>query len=100
VTRFVTSGTDCRVSRLAARAIGAHGVSAADEPRVTTALSVEVRGSGASALRAWCGAQGGGDDRKEALAGPEHEREGHQPQLVDKVVLHQRGHEPAAGVEG
>jgi hypothetical protein len=36
---------------------------------------------------------------EEALAGPGHERVGHQPQLVDEVVLDQRPHEPAAGVD-
>ena len=33
---------------------------------------------------------------EEALAGPEHDRVDHQPQLVDQVVLHQRADEPDA----
>src|SRR5213080_3253622 len=34
---------------------------------------------------------------EEALAGPEHDREDLQPQLVDQVVLHQRVYELEAG---
>src|SRR3989442_5295247 len=34
---------------------------------------------------------------EEALAGPEHDREDLQPQLVDEVVLHERAHELVAG---
>jgi hypothetical protein len=36
---------------------------------------------------------------EESLAGPEHDRVDHQPQLVDQVVLQQRAHERAAGVD-
>jgi hypothetical protein len=36
---------------------------------------------------------------EEALTCPENERMGHQPQLVDQVVLHQRLHERAAAVD-
>jgi hypothetical protein len=37
----------------------------------------------------------------EALTCPENERVGHQPQLVDQVVLHQRLHEraPSRGIQ-
>ena len=36
---------------------------------------------------------------EEAPAGPEHDREDHQPQLVDEVMLDQRAHELVAGVD-
>src|ERR1700730_7309802 len=36
---------------------------------------------------------------EQTLACPNYAREGHQPQLVDEVVLHQGGHEPSAGVD-
>jgi len=31
------------------------------------------------------------------MAGPEHNRVDHQPQLVDEVVLYQRAHQATAG---
>lgn len=36
---------------------------------------------------------------EQALAGPEHDREDHQPQLVGQVMLDQRTGEPGTGVE-
>ena len=36
---------------------------------------------------------------EEALAASEHDREDHQPQLVDEVVLEQRLHELGAAVD-
>jgi hypothetical protein len=36
---------------------------------------------------------------EEALAGPEHDRVDHQPELVDEVVLYQRAPEKEAGVD-